>query len=128
MKGLLISIVLFSILSTDTSKKDLASFEISLKRNGDVVKMKCLEGCAWTELLFNLKKQPQSTVNSIGIFHDMSAAENEESEFSFNVELAKNGLKFTSKSGTAWKELSYGSRPSKIMYLDERGISSKKTH
>lgn len=126
MKVLLISLALFSFLFTDTPKKDIASFEIMIERNGDVVNMKCTQGCAWTELQFNLKNQYKSTVDSFGVYKDEINTKTKRSDFSFMVEPVKNGLKFTSESGTAWKELSYGNRPNKIMYLDERGISVNK--
>lgn len=128
MKALLTSFTLLSFLLFSNSESDIASFNISLKRTGDVVEMKCTEGCAWKKLKFNLNKRTPKTVSSMGVFANDSASENVKSDFSFTVELAEDGFKFTSKNGTAWKELKYGIKPTKTMYLDEHGISSKNRH
>lgn len=126
MKIILLFLSLFILPSPSSNSENLASFEIMLRRDGDKVKMKCTKGCFWTEIEFQLNDDPQQFVNSKGAFGNKWEAEKAETDFGFRVEPAKNGLVFISFKGTAWKELSYGNKPDKIMYLDERGISTTK--
>ncbi len=127
MKSIISTIILLSALfSTSTIPNDLAPFKIEVKRSGDMVKMKCTTGCNWTDLKFSLKNNQSMVINEFGVYVSDSYHNEPDLSFAFYVFEASDGLKFESISGTAWKELRYGSKPSKLMYLNAWGVSSQK--
>ena len=116
--------LLFSV-NLETSN-DLASFEIEVKRSGDTVKLKCTKGCSWTDLKFHIENEGIWIINEFGVHAKTDYHHEDEISFAFEVMSAKDGLKFESIKGTAWKELKYGIKPSRLMYLNSTGVSRKK--
>lgn len=118
----ILTVLLFLPISKTSN---IPSFKIEVVREGDRVEMKCTSGCNWKELGFSLKNGT-SIVNPEGIHFSSNVNEVPNGSFSFKVEPSENGLKFISVSGTAWKEVSYGVKPSKIRYLDQHGVTIEK--
>lgn len=116
--------ILFS-LNFD-SANELAAFNIEMKRSGNLVKMKCNEGCNWTDLKFSLGEDQTWVINEFGVHIKSGYHHEDEISFAFEVMNAKDGLKFESIKGTAWKELKYGIKPSRLMYLNSTGVSREK--
>lgn len=119
-------LVLSSLLFSYPDINEMASFKIEVKRGGDLVEMKCTQGCNWTELSFQLKKDKAMVVNELGAYGKSAYQGEPDVKFAFYVNGSPDGLNFESINGTKWKGLSYGRKPNRLMYLDETGVSSNK--
>ncbi|MFT6054266.1 MAG: hypothetical protein ACJAS3_001706 [Roseivirga sp.] len=117
------SLILASLFFSHFNTKEVSPFEIEVQRNGDSVKMKCTEGCKWTELKFELKGKNPMVINESGVYKKTTYTGEPDVSFAFYVNDLPDGLEFESINGTAWGKLSFQINPSKSMYLDETGVS-----
>lgn len=124
MKALLVLLSFYVTLISDSPDSE-PSFEIEVLRKSEMVIMKCTKGCNWKNLEFSLKNE-SVIVSQSGLKRTNNTSSIPESSFAFHVEPAKNGLTFKSIRGTNWKEISYGRRPRRTMFLDASGISSER--
>ena len=125
MKIFILPLFLLFSINLDISN-DLASFEIEVKRTGDTVKMKCTKGCNWTDIKFNLNSEGTWIINEFGVHAKTDYHHEDEISFAFEVLPTENGLKFESINGSAWKELKYGNKPNRGMYLNATGVYRKR--
>ena len=89
---------------------ELDDFKIIIENTDDGISMKSLNGCAWRELSFGLKKYNAQAVDEFGMtelgqeykYQDAKLA-----DFLFTITKTNEGVELKGFKGTAWKELSF---------------------
>jgi len=90
------ALVLTSLLFSFSDIEEETSFNIEVKRNGDMVLMKCNGACKWNNLSFKLKDKNSMVVNELGVYEKAAYKNEPGGSFSFYVNDSPNGLKFGS--------------------------------
>ena len=127
MKFILSSVLLLaSFIFPSTQPENVASFNIEIERSGDSIRMKCTQGCKWTQLKFKMNSRNPVVVNEFGVYTKAAYDNQPKGDFAFYLKRIPFGLNFTSILGTAWEGLSFARKPARKMYLNETGVSTKK--
>lgn len=111
------------------SSKDytaLKPFKIQIEKNEEGIKLKCLQGCAWTELNFTKNNYQPQTINEFGMTDSSKEISNNTVDnlpnFSFTIARTDKGIELVGKQGTAWKELEFGLVNYKPQLIDQKGM------
>jgi len=111
----ILGLLLVAIIATSCgSKKDVNqvsrdfTIEIASITNNEV-KLKCTEGCAWTELAFPVTKYQPQGVDAYGMsgtINTLADVSDQLPDFKFSVEKTDNGAELRSIRDTGWNKLS----------------------
>ncbi|SCY43978.1 hypothetical protein SAMN05192588_2902 [Nonlabens sp. Hel1_33_55] len=130
MKNIICLFLLTATLVSCGSKKN--ANEVSRDFNIEIVsvidndvKLKCTQGCAWTELSFTVNNyQPQGvdaygmTSNTVNTLADVS---DNLPDFKFTVAKTDNGLNLERIRDTGWNKLSFSCRSECNQRIDYEG-------
>jgi bla regulator protein BlaR1 len=81
----------------------ISNFKITIEKKDEIIKMKCTEGCTWTDLSFNLNKNKDQAIDKFGLTN----SKNTKSDFMFIIQNKGKEFQLKSIKGAAWKELKF---------------------
>lgn len=102
--------VLFSIHATAQSKHTKKDFYIAVEKTDTGVTMKCLKGCAWTDLSFSVNGKKAQSVDQHGMFSDASQRQTPDAkflDFEFSITRENDTYILKGLKGTSWQALSF---------------------
>ena len=117
----LVITLLFSVNTTAQSKSQKKDFTILVEKTDDGVKMKCIRGCAWTELVFSLNGRGPQSVDQFGTFNAESKRQTVDPkllDFEFSISRKNNTFVLNGLKGTNWQTLSLTSKSSQFFNKD----------
>jgi hypothetical protein len=123
----LIMIMLTTTVASAQSKSNKKDFVISVKKEGQNIKLKCVEGCDWTDLEFATTSKSAQSVDQYGIVSTNTTTKKTDKtladfEFAIGVRNEKgfvlNGIK-----GTSWDTLSFTNQDAEM--INNEGILPK---
>jgi len=106
---LLICTLVLMSFNMVSAQEDMKSFHIEMQKTEKGVKLKCTEGCAWTDLSFSLRDGATQMVSEYGMSHSDAGKGGNESLANFQFSIVKTAMhvELVSLSGSAWKKLSF---------------------
>jgi len=117
----LVLTLLFSINTTaQSNEKD---FTIIVEKTDDGVKMKCIKGCAWTDLAFSIHGKNAQSVDQFGMFSASSKRQTPDPkfvDFEFSVVRENNTFVLNGLKGTSWKTLNL--KPTNATFFNKNGL------
>lgn len=123
----LMMIMLTTTVASAQSKSNPKDFVISVKKDGQNIKLKCIEGCDWTDLEFATTSKSAQSVDQYGIVTANGTLQKTDktlADFEFAIEgrddkgFVLNGIK-----GTAWDTLSFTNQD--LEMINNEGILPK---
>lgn len=103
---------------------NIYNFEIKLEKKGKQIKLKCLKGCSWEKLSFNLKRNLPRVVNKQGL--NTVNARNTDDDFHFVLMQNKNVFDLKSFKNTKWKGLSGSAKEDMKILINNKGVRNYK--
>ena len=106
---------------------DDLDFKVILEKLDNGIKLKCQEGCAWTELTFEvIENNVPQAINAYGMVdlnEKPSKINNKLPNFLFTVEKTEQGLSLKGLDGTAWTALSFTLLKKERQAIDQSGMT-----
>ncbi len=119
----------FGLIAQEKKSNDLSDFKIVIKKTENGVAMKCLKGCAWTHLSFNLYENYAQPVDQNGMAELNKVSSKRDSNlahFLFTIAKTDNGIKLKGIKGTAWTRLSFSLNKYQEQAIDQNGMADMK--
>jgi hypothetical protein len=117
---------LASAQATTTAPSKLGNFKLQVATVGDTIKIKCTEGCSFSDLSFAKAVNSPQAVDYYGMTELKSTSGTKAGpgkDFMFTVARTSNGLKLVGVRGTAWEELNVNCRRECKRWADENGMA-----
>ena len=129
--SLLIVALLFltatSELIAQEKSTELKDFKIIIEKTDYGIKMKSIEGSAWTDLSFNLNNNRPQAVDEYGITELNNVSKNKDknlADFLFTINKTENGIQLKGIEGTVWTDLKFSLDKNKKQAIDQYGMKS----
>ncbi|EAR01251.1 hypothetical protein [Maribacter sp. HTCC2170] len=106
---------------------DLKDFKVIVEKTDNGIRMKGVEGSAWSDLSFSLNAYQSQAVDEYGMakLDDVSLdKDNNLADFLFTITKTENGLELKGIEGTAWTELSFALAENKKQAINQLGMTS----
>jgi len=122
----LVLTLLFSINVTAQSKHDhlKKDFIITVEKTDTGVKMKCLKGCAWTDLSFSTNGKNAQAVDQFGMFNAQSQRQTPNPkllDFEFSISKQNKTFTLNGLKGTKWQQLSFDLK-NNAQFFNSKGL------
>ncbi|QEC51918.1 hypothetical protein EDD80_11539 [Anseongella ginsenosidimutans] len=105
---------------------DLKDFKIVVEKTEDGIKMQSIEGSAWTNLSFSIKKDQPQAIDEYGMTYldNVSSDKNPRlADFLFTITKTDNGIALKGIEGTAWTSLSFSIAENGKQAIDQYGMA-----
>ncbi|WP_299884741.1 hypothetical protein [uncultured Lacinutrix sp.] len=102
--------LLTTTLTSAQSKSKEKDFVISIKKDAQNMTLRCIRGCAWTNLEFDLNSV--KTVDQYGTVSADSKSQNQDpklASFQFSIDFVNGKFVLKGLKGTAWNTLNFES-------------------
>ena len=103
-------------------EKSIADFNIEFEKSDNLIKMKCLKGCEWEELNFNLNLKTPQIVNKYGL--NKVNQRNKDDSFYFVLLQDEEIFDMKSTKNTKWKGLSGSSKEKMKLLINKNKVKS----
>ncbi len=130
--GLIAIAFIFTLSTTSTAQENKTgnskNFKIIIEKTKNGVKLKCLKGCAWTDLSFSLRNGYQQPVDENGMAETDILSSNKYQDpnfahFLFTIGKTKDGIQIKGLKGTDWSGLSFSLRDNEKQAIDKHGMA-----
>jgi bla regulator protein BlaR1 len=103
-------------------EKSIADFNIEFEKSDNLIKMKCLKGCEWKKLNFDLKLNTPQIVNKYGL--NKVNQRNKDDSFYFVLLQDEEIFDMKSTKNTKWKGLSGSSKEKMKLLINKNKVKS----
>ena len=125
--GAFFTVLLTFNISAQESKTDVSDFLLFVEKTDTGVALKCVKGCAWTDLSFSLNKVKTQAIDEFGM-RDNSISDNKTeanfANFLFTIRPTDKGFTLKSIEGSVWKDLSFSLENQKAQAINAKGMLS----
>lgn len=128
----LMAFIFFNSVSTllaQTKNTHLKDFKISIEKTHNGLKMKCVKGCAWIDLTFDINDYIPQAIDDHGMINLKEVQQNQtgkNSHFLFTIMKTKNEIKLKGLKGTAWTELTFSLNQNQKQAINQYGLTNLK--
>jgi hypothetical protein len=133
-KSLLMAALLALLVTTLSCKSiaqkqvsaDLKEFKITIEKTENGLALQSHKGSAWIDLSFTLADDQPQGIDEYGMVQLDKASPNKDANLAnylFAITKTKDGIKLTSREGTAWKELSFTLPKNKKQTINQFGMT-----
>jgi hypothetical protein len=116
-----------ALFSQSNSKPKLTKFLILIETTDNGFKLKCTEGCAWTDLTFRIKADSSQLIDQYGMKSTCTKPEKDSklADFLFSIKKTSEGVSFEGLKGTSFTKLSFSCKTNLChQYIDENGMTN----
>ena len=97
-------------------------FYVTLEKKGDVINLKCEEGCKWNHLVLEPRPEPY-IINDYGFSNGKTLNSD---KFSFTITSSSSGVDLNGLKGTAWIDLNFYLPENQVQAVNELGMTKTK--
>lgn len=112
--------------SSESSKTEPKPFTIEVVKTDAEIKLKCSNGCDWTELnIIKNNYHPQLVDENGMVDSDKKQSDTKESKianFLFSITRTEGGISLTGYHGTAWKNLGFSLENNQPQLITQLGM------
>lgn len=122
----LLFLVATSELIAQEKSADLKDFKVVVEKTDNGIKLKSLEGSAWTDLSFSLNSNEPQAIDEYGMTELNRVSSNKNSslsDFLFTITKTDKGIQLKGIEGTAWTELSFSLPENRKQAVDQNGMT-----
>ena len=122
----LLFLVATSELIAQEKSADLKDFKVVVEKTDNGIKMKSLEGSAWTDLSFSLNSNEPQAIDEYGMtaLNRVSSNKNPNlSDFLFTITKTDKRIQLKGIEGTAWTELIFSLPENGKQAVDQNGMT-----
>ena len=120
---LLTAIICVCIAIVPAAAQNRGDFKLQVSTSGDTIKVKCTEGCGFTDIFYVAKENTAVAVDYNGkteVKTSVKAAAGK--DFLFTIQQTSNGMTLNGIRGVAWETLNVNCRRECRKWVDETGI------
>ncbi|MDY2585808.1 M56 family metallopeptidase [Winogradskyella aquimaris] len=104
---------------TENLLRETNSFLVVVEKKGDILELRCENGCKWSQLVLEPKSEPY-IINDYGFSEGKTL---DTDDFAFSIKPNRNGVELNGLKGTAWIDLAFSLPENKKQAVNQLGMT-----